>query len=139
MSAMDQNERLRDLADLVPILEAPDADFGHWDNGPSADGTAHLPWFVPGPTEEAFRMAVGRGGWVVAGFDWMRWMETDEGRSLRDDPGALATASADQLGMLLTAIVRSDRFIEGSIAGAFESGLLARIARRAAALLEERD
>ena len=39
--------------------------------------------------------------------------------------------------MLLTAIIRSDRFTEGSIAGAFESGLLARIARRAASLLEE--
>ncbi len=138
MSAMDETYRLRELADLVPVLEAPDANFGHWDHGPSADGGAHLPWFVPGPTEDAFRSAVGRGGWVVVGFDWMQWLQTDEGRALRDDPGALATASADQLGMLLTAIVRSDRFTEGSIAGAFESGLLARIARRAASLLEAR-
>jgi hypothetical protein len=38
--------------------------------------------------------------------------------------------------MLLTAIVRSDRFVEGSIEGAFESGLLAAICRRAAVLLE---
>jgi len=36
---------------------------------------------------------------------------------------------------LLTAIVRSDRFVEGSIEGAFRSGLLARISRRAEALL----
>ena len=136
MATMEQAQRLRTLADLVPVLEAPDADFGHWDIGPAADGTAHLPWFVPGPTEDAFRAAVGRGGWIVVGFDWMQWMQTDEGRSLRDDPAALAAASPDQLGMLLTAIVRSDRFTEGSIAGAFESGLLARIARRAASMLE---
>jgi hypothetical protein len=134
---MDQTDRLRELADLVPVLEATDADFGHWDNGPSADGSAHLPWFVPGPTEEALRMAVGRGDWVVVGFDWMAWLQTDEGRSLRDDPAAVATANPEQLGMLLTAIIRSDRFTEGSIAGAFASGLLARIARRAASLVEE--
>ena len=45
------------------------------------------------------------------------------------------TPDPEQLGWLLTAIVRSDRFVEGSIEGAFASGLLARIARRAAALL----
>lgn len=134
---MDQADRLRALADLVPVLEAPDADFGHWDNDPLPDGSIHMPWFVPGPTEDAFRTAVGRGGWIVMGFDWMNWLQTDEGRSLRDDPGAIATASPDQLGKLLTAIVRSDRFTEGSIAGAFESGLLARIARRAGSLLDE--
>ena len=47
----------------------------------------------------------------------------------------MRTATADDLARLLTAIVRSDRFSEGSINGAFESGLLARIARRAATLL----
>lgn len=37
----------------------------------------------------------------------------------------------------LTAIVRGDRFNEGLLLDAFQSGLLARIARRAAALLAE--
>ena len=129
--------RLQSLADLVPILEAPDADFGHWDDSPTVAGTEHLPWFVFGPTADAFRAAVGRGVWMIVGFDWMRWLETGEGQALRDDPAAVATASADQLAMLLTAIIRSDRFVEGSMAGAFESGLLSRIARRAAALLAE--
>jgi hypothetical protein len=46
-------------------------------------------------------------------------------------------ASPDDLARLLTAIVRSDRFVEGSLVGAFESGLLTRIAQRAAALLAE--
>ena len=55
---------------------------------------------------------------------------------MRSDPEAVAAATPEQLAWLLTAIVRSDRFVEGSIEGAFESGLLARIARRAAALLE---
>jgi hypothetical protein len=121
----------------VPSLEAPDADFGHWEAPPPVDGVHSFGYFEFGPTAEAWRAAVGRGGWVIVGFDWRSWLQTDEGRALRDRPEALASATPEQLGKLLTAIVRSDRFVEGSIAGAFESGLLARIARRATALLAE--
>ena len=77
------------------------------------------------------------GSWVVAGFDWRTWLAGDEGRALRDDPGVISRATSDQLACLLTAIIRSDRFVEGSIVGAFESGLLARISRRARVLLDE--
>ncbi len=129
-------ERLRALADLVPLLESPDADFGRWEVPPPVDGVYHMGYFVFGPTAEAFRAAVGRGGWIVIGFDWRTWLAGD-GRTFREDPQSVATASADQLAMLLTAIIRSDRFVEGSIEGAFESGLLAGIGRRAAALLAE--
>lgn len=134
---MTTADRLRALADLGPILESPDAEFGHWEAPPPVDGVQQMPYYVFGPTADAFRAAVGRGGWIVMGFDWGAWLRTDEGRALRERPEALAGASPDELAWLLTAIVRSDRFVEGSIAGAFDSGLLARIARRAAALLEE--
>lgn len=132
---MDLIDRLRILADVLPALEAPDADFGHWELPPPQDGVHSLGWFEFGPTAEAWRTAVANGEWVVAGFDWPAWLEGDEGRALRDDPSAVANATPDQLARLLTAIVRSDRFTEGSIAGAFESGLLARISRRALVLM----
>ena len=76
---------------------------------------------------------------MIAGFDWMTWMQGDEGQALRDRPDALATATPEQLARLVTAIIRSDQFVEGSIVGAFESGLLTRIAKRAAALLAGMD
>jgi hypothetical protein len=132
---MDLSERLRLLADVLPFLEAPDADFGHWELPPPRDGVESLGWFEFGPAAEAWRAAVAAGSWVVAGFDWRTWLADSEGRALHDDPNAVKTATPDQLARLLTAIVRSDRFVEGSIAGAFESGLLAAISRRAAALL----
>ena len=132
---MDLADRLRALADLVPILEAPDADFGHWELPPPRDGIHSMGWFEFGPTAEAWRAGVARGNWIVVGFDWRTWLATERGRALRDDPDAMDAATPDELGWLLTAIVRSDRFVEGSIEGAFESGLLARIARRAEALL----
>lgn len=133
---LNERDRLRALADLIPLLEAPDADFGRWETPPSRDGVQSLGWFEFGPTAESWRAAVARGGWVMSGFDWRRWLDTDEGRALRDRPDVLALADTDQLAKLLTAIVRSDRFVEGSIQGAFASGLLARIAHRAAVLLE---
>jgi hypothetical protein len=132
---MELNERLRALADVLPVLEAPEADFGHWDLPPPRDGVESLGWFEFGPAADTWRAAVAAGSWVVAGFDWRMWLASDDGRALRDEPDAIITATPDQLAWLLTAIVRSDRFVEGSIAGAFESGLLAAISRRAAALL----
>jgi hypothetical protein len=135
---VDDADRLGALADLVPILEAPDADFGHWVLPAPVDGVHSFGWFEFGPTAEAWRAGVGRGGWVIGGFDWRTWLESDEGRTFRDRPETVSTATSEDLARLLTAIVRSDRFVEGSIEGAFESGLLARIARRAAVLLDER-
>jgi hypothetical protein len=131
--------RLNALAILVPMLESAGAEFGHWVVPAAAKRVESLPYSSFGPTAAAFTDAVARGGWVIVGFDWMTWMATEEGGALRDRPEALESATPDQLARLLTAIIRSDRFVEGSIAGAFESGLLARIARRAAALLAELD
>jgi hypothetical protein len=133
---MELTERLRVLAAVLPVLEAPDADFGHWELPPPRDGIGSLGWFEFGRTAEVWRAAVAAGDWMVVGFDWRTWLADDDGRALRDDPGAIATATPDQLAWLLTAIIRSDRFTEGSIAGAFESGLLAAISRRARALLD---
>ena len=127
-------DRLHALAELAPLLAAPDADFGHWELPPPRDGVQTLGWYEFGPAGQAFLAAVQAGDWVVVGFDWRSWMDADQGRAMRDDPDAVARADADQLAKLLTAIVRSDRFVEGSIQGAYESGLLLRIARRAQVL-----
>lgn len=135
---MPDDERLQLLAGLLPILEAPGADFGSWEVPAPRDGVGSLGYYVFGPGGEAFLTAVRQGGWVVAGFDWRTWLEGPEGRRFRTDPETVATATPEQLAFLLTAIVRSDRFVEGSVAGAFESGLLARIAHRAAALATSR-
>jgi hypothetical protein len=133
---MNVTDRLRALADVLPLLETADADFGHWELPPSRDGVHSLGWFEFGPTADSWRAAVARGDWIVIGFDWRTWLATAEGQALRDEPDAVASATPEQLAWLLTAIVRSDRFVEGSIEGAFSSGLLARISRRALALLE---
>jgi len=86
----------------------------------------------------SFVPAAYKFGWVLWGeFDWAEWMKTQEAQRLRDDREALSRATPDQLARLLTVLIRQDRFVEGALQSAFESGLLTRILERAASILGE--
>lgn len=133
------HDRLAGLAAWVERLEDPAFSPGRWvPSELGADGTIHLGWYERSAAAEAFHADCGRFGWIEP-FDWMAWLETPVGRRLADDPAAVAGASVEDLRRLLTAIIRSDRFSEGSLAGAFESGTILAVARRAAVLLAALD
>lgn len=126
----DLTDRLRRLARFLPRFADPGFEFGTWAGGDrNEDGSITMPWFDFGVDA---RELIGL--LPVTAFDWTAWMETDEGRWLREDIAHVAQASADQLAKLSTALVRADRFSEGTLAWAFESGLLRAIVSRAAAL-----
>ena len=74
---------------------------------------------------------------IVVDFNWPEWIDTEEASRLRNDPSYLATANFDQLSKLLTVIIRQDRFAEGSLLEAFNSGLVLGILERAEALAGE--
>ena len=129
------DEGLRVLAAWVPMLASPDLDFGHWViSEPDEEGVMQMPWFDYGSDARRFMAEVSGAGFVQP-FDWMAWMSTPEARALVADPSRIAKVDAEVLRRLLTAIIRGDRFMEGNVAGAFESELLLAIARRAQALL----
>ena len=73
-------------------------------------------------------------GWVMRDFNWGTWKQTPEAVSLRDDAQVLALASPEQLSRLLTVCIRQERFREGALEAAFESGLLTRLLQRAAVI-----
>lgn len=131
------HDRLRALAAVLPRLEAgAEADFGTWvPSRQTAPNTWTMPYVEYGPLEQEFHAAAA--GWVRPDIDWMTWGETPDALALRREPARLERASAEDLAHLLTALVRGDRFNEGLLLDAFGEGLLARIARRAAALAEE--
>lgn len=112
-------------------------DFGTWRGGSAnADGVIQMPWFDFSPEATAFLDDVRGSGWIEA-FDWPAWVAMPEGRALTRDPDAIARASAEDLSRILTALIRGDRFSEGALAHAYESGVLLAVVRRAAVLLEE--
>ena len=132
----DDRGRLEALAAYLPAFEAG-FDFGTWQGGTAgADGVIQMPWFDFSPTARDFLRAISGAGWVTP-FDWPAWMATPEGRALTRDPKAVETASVEDLQRVLTGLVRGDRFHEGALAGAYESGILLAVVRRAQALLDE--
>ena len=141
MTASDELQaRLTALAKLVPRLEADGAEaaFGVWvASRESKPGVWTMPYVEYGELEHAFHAATA--GWVRPDIDWTAWANTDDALALQRDPARLGRATPEDLAHLLTTIVRGDRFNEGMILDAFQSGLLARIARRAAALAAETD
>lgn len=128
---VNTEDQIRRLAAWLPAIDGPGFDFGHWDGGETRpDGVITMPYYVFSARARELIAALP----VTMGFNWPDWMKMEEAQALVADHARIAEASADQLVKLTTAIVRSDRFTEGSIVGAFESGLIGAIARRAAVL-----
>jgi Family of unknown function (DUF6508) len=90
-------------------------------------------WFGYSEAAMAFVEEAYALGWI-ASFDWMTRAGSSKGRRLLADHDLVARASVDDLARLLTVCIRGDRFSEGELAGAFESGTLGAIIRRAAVL-----
>lgn len=129
--------QLRCLADWLPLLEAPDFIAGQWRGGkPDEQGVIHMPWFEYDEGIAGWPGACAGGSLILMGFDWMAWMQTPDGIAISSAPAAIESASSADLARLVTAIARGDRFVEGNLAGAIESGMVTAICRRAAALID---
>lgn len=128
----DLRPRLQALARHRAVFEAPGFRFGDWEPSWTDDsGVIHLGWYRFSEGAEAFLRDAS--GWVQP-FDWMTWSASPEGRALLGDPAAVSRATPEQLGRLLTAYVRGERFGDGTLAAAFDSGMLTAIVRRAEVL-----
>jgi hypothetical protein len=137
VSVTRELERLRRLAAWESVFSSPDFSIGEWEGGSAdADGVIQTPYFVYSEGVDRFQRELGQLGWVHP-FDWPAWATTARGQELAGTRAAIATATPTELGNLLTTIVRSDRFSEGSLAGAFESGLILAIVRRAGELADQ--
>jgi hypothetical protein len=129
--------QLRAIAGFLPRFEEPGFQFGTRLKSSEPDGALILESYSLSETAGAFVATAYAEGLVLDAFGWPAWKGTMEAASLRDDPATLARASPDQLASLLTVLIRQERFVDGSLASAFETGLLTAILRRADAIVEE--
>lgn len=109
---------------LIPEIENI-SKFGEWKGGEKApDGSITIPWCETAPIVQKFLDAVYSIP-IIISFDWGSW---EEGRKIASN----VDFDFDRLDIvtkckLITAIVRNDRFCEGTLVSAFESGLILRI------------
>jgi hypothetical protein len=132
------NERLAALVSYLPLFTAPDFEFGHWVIPQTGDPKIiGFPYYSFSDSAGAFIDSAYQFEWIVERFDWEDWKDTNEATSLLENCDALAEASIEQLERLLTLCVRQDRFCEGAMNSAFQSGLIIGILRRASDILSE--
>lgn len=117
-------DRWRDLADAVTAVEAEDV-HATWAGGETVGDATQMPYPVYSAAVERLIAALGRAGAIVV-FAWPRW----DGLGRYDDPAALRHAPAADAARLVTAILRGERFGEGTIANAVDDGRLPAAARR---------
>jgi len=117
-------ERWRGLADALAAVEAEDV-HATWAGGETVAGVTQMPYPVYSDAVERLKSALGAVGAVVV-FAWPRW----EGLERYADPAALAGAPAADAARLVTAILRGERFGDGTIANAVADGRLQAAARR---------
>jgi hypothetical protein len=100
------------------------------------DGSIHIGYSSLSAQAEAFIQAVYDRGWVQP-FSWINWQRTPEATRLLEDREYLAAATPEQLSRLLTTIIRRDRFTDGVLLSEFQTGVIAAIAARAKALVDQ--
>ena len=88
------------------------------------EGYAQFPYCVPAPVVSQF-LEIVYAIPIVIGFNWGEW---DEGRKMaRDENFDFDSTDLIKKCKLITAIVRNDRFCDGALVAAFESGLILKI------------
>ena len=103
------------------------APFGHWvPTVQLADASWQMPYAVLSNEAEELIRTWGALGLYIP-FEWPAWAA---GRALARDPGELDAATPAEAAMLIVAVVRSNRFVEGELLESFENGLIQRAVRR---------
>jgi len=133
----DLLRRLQEMTRYLPDLEGPDFSPGEIHSAQKTEsGSTIMPYAVLGDVAEAFLAAAYDHGWVLRDFHWVSWARSDEAQALCSDPSVLVQAEPTQLLCLITALIRQDRFSEGTLLDAFKSRLILGIVRRAAVIVE---
>jgi hypothetical protein len=112
------------LIELIPKIKNT-SKFSEMAGGEKDEnGITQMPYLLEAPIVSEFKNIVYNIP-IVIGFDWGSW---DEGRQIASDKDFnFDTIDLFTKCKLITAIVRQDRFSDGALVSAFESGLILKI------------
>lgn len=112
------------LIELIPKIENT-SKFGEWAGGEKDEkGIVQFPFCIPTKIVSQFLEIVYNMP-IIINFDWGSWEEGWE--MLNNKDYNFDTLDLPTKCKMITAIVRSDRFCEGALVSAFESGLILKI------------
>ena len=112
------------LIELIPKVEST-SKYGEW-AGREKDKKEiiQFPYCIQAPIVSQF-LKIAYSLPIIINFDWGAW---EEGRKIASNEDFdFDTLDLPTKCKLITAIVRNDRFCEGALVSAFESGLILRI------------
>jgi len=112
------------LLDLIPEIEKT-SPFGAMKGGEkNAEGIMVMPYWIESLVVSRFHKIVCDMP-IIIDFDWSFW---DEGREMAGNENFnFNSIDIPTKCKIITAIVRNDRFCEGALVSAFESGLILKI------------
>ncbi|ARU18304.1 hypothetical protein A9D14_18285 (plasmid) [Croceicoccus marinus] len=126
------------MARFADIFRRNDFQFGEESEAAfSEDGVSMMSASDLTPHAMAFVQICYDDDWIRSDIDWPEWMDGDEAETLLGNPASIANSSINQLEHILTALVRCDRFNDGTLESAFRRGILAAVVVRCAELAVE--
>lgn len=125
INSFSENE-WRQLIELIPLVEKTQK-FGEMAGGEKVEnGVIIMPYWNQNAIVSQFQEIVYNIP-IIISFDWGSW---EEGRIIaRDENFDFDTIDIPTKCKLITAIIRNDRFCDGALIEAFESGLILKILR----------
>lgn len=119
-----QKKDWQPVFDLIQEIESSDKFYEIVESKKNEDGVISIPYFKTSETIDKFLKIVHNLPLMVV-FDWSGW---EEGTNMIND----IDFDYDKIDIptkckIITAIVRKDRFCDGTIASAFEDGLILKI------------
>ena len=116
-------EDWKPLSDLIPVIENTQKFSTKRGSEIDEDGVMSMPFNEPSPVITEFLEIVYNMP-IVIDFDWAGW---EEGKKMIRDDFDYDTIDIPTKCKLITAIVRNDRFREGALESALESGVILKI------------
>lgn len=125
INSFSENE-WRQLIELIPLVEKTQK-FGEMAGGEKVEnGVIIMPYWNQNAIVSQFQEIVYNIP-IIISFDWGSW---EKGRIIaRDENFDFDTIDIPTKCKLITAIIRNDRFCDGALIEAFESGLILKILR----------
>jgi len=112
------------LLNLIPKIQATSW-FGKLKGGnKNKDGSICMPYYEENEVVSLFR-SIAYDIPIIIPFDWGKW---EKGRKIVNNPYFdYQTIDIITICKIITAIVRNDRFCDGALISAFESGLILKL------------